>query len=58
MTNTLYRVYDKNNNYQASYDSHFPQAKEWAAQCAARVNGRVEIVDLSKESEENLSSEK
>jgi hypothetical protein len=51
MSKTLYRVYDPRDVLHASYDDRLPQAKEWANQCAQRVNGRVERVEISSEGE-------
>ena len=51
MSKTLYRVYDQREVLHASYDDKLPQAKQWATQCAQRVNGRVERVEILTEEE-------
>jgi hypothetical protein len=55
MSKTLYRVYDQRDVFHASYDDKLPQAKQWAVQCAQRVNGRIERVEIP--SEEGVKSE-
>ena len=47
--NIVYRVYDNKNNYTQSYSLINAEAFKWACDCATRVNGRVDKVDVSED---------
>lgn len=46
MKQTKYRVYDKLNRYQQTYDAVLDGALSWAKTCASRTQGVVKEVTL------------
>ena len=43
----IYRVFDHKNNYIQTYTNEIDQGLKWAKDCALRMSGRVDEIQIS-----------